>query len=185
MDKTVTARTISSLAEVNADDWNACAGTSNPFLLHAFLSSLEESGSCTAETGWLPQHLLLEGNQHKLIGAMPLYVKGHSQGEYVFDHNWAHAYENAGGHYYPKLQASVPFTPATGPRLLVPPGKSRERNQRILIRAATQVADNLGVSSLHITFPTEREWELMGDNGLLQRTGEQFHWENHGYESFE
>ena len=183
--KTVTARTISSLAEVSADEWDACAGTSNPFLLHAFLSSLEESGSCTAETGWLPQHLLLEGNQHKLIGAMPLYVKGHSQGEYVFDHNWAHAYENAGGHYYPKLQASVPFTPATGPRLLVPPGKSRERNQRILIRAATQVADNLGVSSLHITFPTEREWELMGDNGLLQRTGEQFHWENHGYESFE
>ena len=86
MDKTVTARTISSLAEVNADEWDACAGTSNPFLLHAFLSSLEESGSCTAETGWLPQHLLLEGNQHKLIGAMPLYVKGHSQGEYVFDH---------------------------------------------------------------------------------------------------
>lgn len=180
-----TARTISSLSEVSPSDWDACAGADNPFLFYAFLLSLEESGSCVAETGWLPHHLLLENDNDELIGAMPMYVKGHSQGEYVFDHNWAHAYENAGGHYYPKLQVSVPFTPATGPRLLTPPGESREKYQRFLINAATQVADKLGVSSLHITFPTENEWKLMGDTGLLLRTGEQFHWENKGYHSFE
>lgn len=183
-DDALGARTVSSLSEVNAGEWNACAGTDNPFLTHAFLHALEESGSCRAETGWLPQHVLLEGKGSALVGAMPMYVKGHSQGEYVFDHNWAHAYENAGGRYYPKLQVSVPFTPATGPRLLVPPGPGKERNQRLLIQAATQIADKLGVSSLHVTFPTESEWKLMGGTGLLQRTGEQFHWENAGYENF-
>jgi len=183
-DDALSARTVSSLSEVNAGEWNACAGTDNPFLTHAFLHALEESGSCRAETGWLPQHVLLEGKGSALVGAMPMYVKGHSQGEYVFDHNWAHAYENAGGRYYPKLQVSVPFTPATGPRLLVPPGPGKERNQRLLIQAATQIADKLGVSSLHVTFPTESEWKLMGGTGLLQRTGEQFHWENAGYENF-
>ena len=184
VDHTLTARTVSCLSEVNADEWNACAGNTNPFLSHAFLYALEESGSCTAETGWLPQHLLLEDHDNELVGAMPMYVKGHSQGEYVFDHNWAHAYEKAGGHYYPKLQVSVPFTPATGPRLLVPPGKDQERNRRLLIRAATQTADKLGVSSLHVTFATKSEWTLMGDTGLLQRTGEQFHWKNAGYVNF-
>jgi len=183
-DDALSARTVSSLSEVNAGEWNACAGTDNPFLTHAFLHALEESGSCRAETGWLPQHVLIEDKGSALIGAMPMYVKGHSQGEYVFDHNWAHAYENAGGRYYPKLQVSVPFTPATGPRLLVAPGPEKERNQRLLIQAATKIADKLGVSSLHVTFPTEAEWKLMGGTGLLQRTGEQFHWENAGYENF-
>ena len=182
---TLTARTISCLSEVDEAEWDACAGTANPFLSYAFLHALEESGSCTAQTGWLPQHLLLEDHNHELVGAMPMYLKGHSQGEYVFDHNWAHAFENAGGRYYPKLQVSVPFTPATGPRLLVSPRQDQEKTRQLLIRAATQVADKLGVSSLHVTFTTESEWRLMGNNGLLQRTGEQFHWENAGYQNFD
>ena len=181
----LSARTVARIAEVDADAWDACAGGDNPFVSHAFLDSLEQSGSCGAETGWLPQHLLLEDSSGKLVGAMPLYLKNHSQGEYVFDHGWADAFERAGGRYYPKLQCSVPFTPATGPRLLVPPGPEADARRDSLIAAATQVAERFGVSSLHVTFPTEAEWRRFGAAGFLLRTGEQFHWENRGWADFD
>ena len=179
------ARTISSIAEIAPEIWDACAGSVNPFVSHTFLSALEESGSCTSQTGWLPQHLVLEELGGSVLGTMPLYLKNHSQGEYVFDHGWAQAFENAGGSYYPKLQASIPFTPATGPRLLIAPGDGVEEKMRLLLQAAVQIAEKYKVSSLHFTFPTDREWKLMGEAGLLQRTGEQFHWSNDGYKTFD
>jgi predicted N-acyltransferase len=179
-------RTVSSIAEVPARAWNACAEPyRNPFILHEFLSALEESGSATAETGWLPRHLLLEDARGALIGCMPCYLKSHSQGEYVFDHGWADAYMRAGGRYYPKLQVSVPFTPVTGKRLLVRPGANSVECEALLLQAAIQVTDRLGVSSLHITFPTRAEWQLAGEFGLLQRTDQQFHWRNEGYGTFD
>src|SRR5271166_113191 len=114
-----TIRVHRRIAEIPAAAWDACAGPDNPFLSHAFLDALEESGSATAEQGWLPQHLALEDATGRLIGAAPLYLKSHSYGEYVFDHSWAAAYERAGGRYYPKLVCAVPFTPVTGPRILL------------------------------------------------------------------
>jgi predicted N-acyltransferase len=178
-------RVASRIDEVEAADWDACALPDNPFISHAFLKALEDSGSATAETGWLPQHLLLEDSGGTLIGCMPCYLKSHSQGEYVFDHGWADAYERAGGRYYPKLQASIPFTPVTGKRLLVRPGVEQDAREAILLQAAVQVADRLGVSSLHVTFLTREEWQLAGDLGFLQRTDQQFHWRNEGYDSFD
>ena len=181
-------RVVDGLAGVDAVAWDACANPpdepANPFVSHAFLSALEESGSATRRTGWLPQHLLLEDDRGRLAGAMPLYLKGHSRGEYVFDHGWANALENAGGRYYPKLQASVPFTPATGPRLLVPTGPGREAVEDALAAGAVELATRLGVSSLHITFLAQRQWERLGRLGLLQRTDQQFHWHNRSYGSF-
>ena len=175
----------SSIRDVKPADWDHCLGSDHPFLRHAFLSALEDSGSATAETGWLGQHLLLR-DDGRLVGAMPMYLKNHSAGEYVFDHGWADAFMRAGGKYYPKMQASVPFTPATGPRLLVSadhpdPGFARHA----LLSAAVQRCEQVGASSVHITFPTKDEWTLMGEAGLLQRTGVQFHWENAGYENFD
>src|SRR5690349_7460045 len=117
----VTVNVVSRLAELPADEWDACAGEDNPFLSYAFLEALESSGSATAETGWLPQHLAIEDGAGRLVAAAPLYLKTHSYGEYVFDWGWAWAYERAGGRYYPKLQCAVPFTPVTGPRLLLRP----------------------------------------------------------------
>ena len=183
-DDALILRVASSILDVPATGWDACAG-SNPFTSHAFLAALEESGSATAETGWLPQHLLLEDAKGGLLGCMPCYLKSHSQGEYVFDHGWADAYMRAGGRYYPKLQASVPFTPVTGRRLLSPPGEEPAERQALLLQAAVQVAGRLGVSSLHVTFLTRDEWLLAGQLGLLQRTDQQFHWQNAGYASFE
>lgn len=181
----LTARTIGGLDQIDAAAWDACAGTENPFVGHTFLKALEDSGSCTEETGWLPQHLLLETTGGELVGAMPLYLKSHSYGEYVFDHSWAHAFEQAGGRYYPKLQAAVPFTPATGPRLLAGSGPHNADHRAALARAAMQIAERLGVSSLHVTFPTESDWAVMGAQGYLQRTGEQFHWYNDDYRTFD
>jgi predicted N-acyltransferase len=182
----LTLRTVSSISDVPARAWYNCTALSpNPFTSHAFLLALEESGSATAETGWLPQHLLLEDAAGTLIGCMPCYLKAHSQGEYVFDHGWADAYIRAGGRYYPKLQVSVPFTPVTGRRLLVRPDDNRAEYEALLLQAAMQVADRLGVSSLHITFLTRPEWQLAGELGLLQRTDQQFHWQNEGYRSFD
>jgi predicted N-acyltransferase len=181
----VLLRVVSRIDEVPASDWDACALPHNPFISHTFLKALEESGSAAAETGWLPQHLLLEDSGGTLIGCMPCYLKSHSQGEYVFDHGWAEAYMRAGGRYYPKLQASIPFTPVTGKRLLVRPGVEEAEREAILLQAAVQVADRLGVSSLHITFLTREEWQLAGALGFLQRSDQQFHWRNEGYRSFE
>jgi predicted N-acyltransferase len=180
----VTIKVVSRISELPADEWDACAGDDNPFLSHAFLQALEASGSATAETGWLPQHLALEDGAGRLVAAVPLYLKSHSYGEYVFDWGWASAYERAGGHYYPKLQCAVPFTPVTGPRLLFradsPPAASDT-----LIAGMIELARRHKVSSLHVTFPTRDEWERLGAAGFLQRIGQQFHWENHDYGSFE
>ncbi len=178
-------RVAPRIAELPADAWDACAGRDNPFISHAFLSALEESGSATRKTGWLPHHLLLEDASGALLGAMPCYLKSHSQGEYVFDHGWADAYERAGGRYYPKLQAAVPFTPVPGNRILVTPGEGETERKALLLGAAIEVTGRLGVSGLHITFLTHDEWELAGELGLLKRTDQQFHWRNDGYASFE
>jgi len=177
-------RIVDGLAEVPAAAWDACAGSDNPFLCHAFLEALEASGSATAKTGWLPQHVLIEDAEGRLLAAAPLYLKSHSQGEYVFDHGWAQAYERAGGSYYPKLQAAVPFTPVTGPRLLVRPGAPPDTAET-LIAALVEVARAHKVSSLHVTFPTRKECERLGAAGFLQRSGQQYHWENRGYAGFE
>ncbi|ABS64410.1 protein of unknown function DUF482 [Parvibaculum lavamentivorans DS-1] len=182
-------RIVDSIGAVAPERWDACANPpgapANPFVSHAFLASLEESGSATRRTGWLPQHSLLEDDQGNLAGCMPLYLKNHSRGEYVFDHGWANAFENAGGRYYPKLQCSVPFTPASGPRLLVPQGPGREAAEEALIAGAVEYGNRLGVSSLHLTFLPERQWAHLGKIGLLQRTDQQFHWHNRGYSSFD
>jgi predicted N-acyltransferase len=177
-------RVVDRLAEVPAAAWDACAGIDNPFLSHAFLEALEASGSATASTGWLPQHVLVEDEGGRLLAAAPLYLKSHSQGEYVFDHGWAQAYERAGGSYYPKLQAAVPFTPVTGPRLLVRPDAPPDTTET-LIAALIEVARAHKVSSLHVTYPTRTEWEWLGAAGFLLRSGQQYHWENRGYASFE
>jgi predicted N-acyltransferase len=184
----VAIKIVKSLSEVSPEAWDACAGTDNPFVRHAFLSALEDSGSATGETGWLGQHLVIEDPAGGIAACAPLYLKNHSYGEYVFDWGWADAYERAGGRYYPKLQCAVPFTPVTGPRLLVnqalPDGQRREM-RLALIAGMAQLAQNLGVSSLHVTFPTEAEWEAFGDTGYLQRIGQQFHWENKGFKTFD
>ena len=181
----VEAHILSSITQVDADAWDRCAGPDNPFVRHAFLSVLEESGSSTGETGWQPRHIVLKTPQGAVLGAVPMYLKNHSYGEYVFDHGWADAFERAGGRYYPKLQVSVPFTPVTGPRLLAPPGPGAEAVRTALLSTCVGVCDQIGVSSVHITFPTEDEFDLMGEAGLLQRTGIQFHWLNEGYGSFD
>ena len=184
----VAIKVLKSLSEVSPEAWDACAGTDNPFVRHAFLSALEDSGSATAETGWLGQHLVIEDPAGGIAACAPLYLKNHSYGEYVFDWGWADAYERAGGRYYPKLQCAVPFTPVTGPRLLVNealPDSQRREMRLALIAGMAQLAQNLGVSSLHVTFPTEAEWEAFGSAGYLQRIGQQFHWENKGFKTFD
>jgi len=156
----------------------------NPLLTHAFLYSLEESGSATARTGWAGAHILVEDAAGKLLACAPAYLKSHSQGEYVFDHGWADAYERAGGAYYPKLQVSVPFTPATGRRLLLADGAG-EAERAALLQGLRAVVKKAGASSIHITFPTQPEWQALGAAGFLQRTGQQFHFFNRGYASFD
>lgn len=188
-DSPLSARVLGSIAEVEAAHWDSCANpgggvAEDPFLSHAFLRALEESGSATARTGWAPQHLVLE-QAGRVLGVAPLYLKSHSYGEYVFDQGWARAYEQAGGRYYPKLQIAVPFTPVTGRRFLVRPGPRADQFRRALVAAALELARRLDVSSLHVTFPSEAEWQELGALGFLQRTDQQFHWENKGYSSFE
>ena len=185
-----TIRMIDRISSVPGEAWDACANpggecADNPFLAHAFLSALEESGSASAKTGWAPRHLLLEDSFGALMGAVPMYLKSHSYGEYVFDHSWAHAFERAGGDYYPKLQVSVPFTPATGRRLLVRPGSDAAQRQAALANAAIKIAQSAGVSSLHFTFLPKAESELLGRAGFLLRTDQQFHWTNNQYRDFE
>ncbi len=180
----VTVKVVPRLADIPAAEWDVCAGADNPFLSHAFLEALEVSDSATAETGWLPQHLALEDEEGRLLGAVPLYLKTHSYGEYVFDWGWASAYERAGGRYYPKLQCAVPFTPVTGPRLLLRPDAGPDAADT-LIAAMIELARRHKVSSLHVTFPTPAQWERLGAAGFMLRTGRQFHWENAGYASFD
>ena len=157
----------------------------NPFISHDFLSSLELSGSVRDRTGWQPMHLLAEAADGTLLGAVPCYAKSHSQGEYVFDHGWADAYERAGGNYYPKLQVAVPFTPATGHRLLVRSGEHADAVRNALADQLADICKRSNASSVHVTFLPEDEWQMLGARGYLQRTHRQFHWENEGYASFD
>jgi predicted N-acyltransferase len=180
----LTVRIVDDLSTVPAAAWDECAGADNPFVCHAFLQALEESGSATRETGWLPQHVIIEDETKRILGAVPMYLKSHSYGEYIFDHGWASGYERAGGRYYPKLLAAVPFTPATGPRLLLHPDADPEI-RATLIAAMVEIAKARKVSSLHVNFMPEAEWKELGDAGFVQRIGRQFHWENNGYKSFD
>ena len=177
----LTLRLHPSIAEIPALEWDACAGTGNPFVSHAFLLALEESGSVSARTGWLPQHIALRDPAGRLLAAAPAYAKNHSYGEYVFDHGWADAFQRAGGQYYPKLQVASPFSPVPGPRLLTRDGLPPEA----LAGALAQVTQELGLSSCHVTFCTEAEWQALGEAGWLQRLGTQFHWHNNGYATFD
>ena len=181
----VKIKVLNDIAEIEPAEWDACAGPGNPFVSHGFLRILEQSGSVSGRTGWLPQHLAIEDENGRLIGVVPCYLKSHSYGEYVFDWGWADAFERAGGKYYPKLQISVPFTPVAGPRLMVRPGAEQEQTRLMLAAGLMELAKNHEVSSFHITFCTEDEWKTLGEAGLLQRMGQQFHWHNRGYESFD
>jgi len=185
----ITVKVLTGIGQADPQQWDACAGPDNPFLSHAFLLALEESGSATRRTGWQPTHLTAIDATGRIVGAVPMYLKSHSYGEYVFDHAWAHAYERAGGRYYPKLQVAVPFTPVPGPRLLVRPdvvaAGAGDAVLAGLIEAMEEVGRRYGVSSVHVTFPTEADWTRLGKAGWLQREGVQFHWENRGYASFD
>jgi predicted N-acyltransferase len=177
-------RLTERIGDIPAASWDRCAGTDNPFLSHAFLRALEVSGSATAKTGWLPQHLIAEDGEGRVLGAVPMYLKSHSYGEYVFDHGWADAYERAGGRYYPKLQIAVPFTPVPGPRLLLAP-EADPTVTDMLVAGLVEIAERHDVSSVHATFAEERDWQRLGAAGFLQRTGFQFHWANRGYATFD
>ena len=179
----------SGLRDIGQEAWDQCANPAldiyNPFLSYAFLSALEESGCATGKKGWAPCHFALHEANGKVAAVMPCYLKGHSYGEYVFDHAWADAYERAGGRYYPKLQTAVPFTPVTGRRVLVRPEISEEKAHALLASAAMQLAKQNRVSSWHITFATQPEWKSLGQLGLLQRKDTQYHWFNQGYSDFD
>jgi predicted N-acyltransferase len=209
----ITLEAVASASQIPAEDWDACANplpepaslngldtlasTSpaarscsasilryNPFVSHAFFLSVEESGSAVARTGWGPRHLLarLDG---QIAGIVPCYLKSHSQGEYVFDRGWADAYERAGGRYYPKLQVSVPFTPATGPRLLIRNGVDKDQIGTTLAGGLVALCDATKASSVHVTFAREAEAKFLAAHGFLLRNDQQFHWHNEGYGSFE
>jgi len=180
----VAVRVLEGMADVPAAAWDACAGDANPFVSHAFLAALEQSGSVGAEAGWLPRHLVVDDGAGGVLACAPLYVKSHSYGEYVFDHGWAQAYEQAGGRYYPKLLCGVPFTPVPGPRLLVRPDAPAETGDALAV-AMIELARRLGLSSIHVNFTTEAESRRLGRLGFLQREGQQFHWTNDGYATFE
>ena len=181
-------RVISALSEIDRADWDACANPQgaayNPFVSWDFLQALEEADCVSAATGWLPQHLVLDGSgasdRGRVAGVMPCYLKSHSQGEYVFDHGWAEAFEAAGGCYYPKLQASVPFTPVPGPRLMVRSGTDRQAGQHFLGAALAELARRHKVSSAHVNFASKDEWRILSECGYLRRTDQQFHWIDQG-----
>ncbi len=196
---------VSSVDQIAAADWDACAGAQtppigdapsarnscavsaaayNPFISHAFFSALEASKSACARTGWGPRHLVAKSGG-QVVGVVPAYLKSHSQGEYVFDRGWADAYERAGGRYYPKLQVSVPFTPATGPRLLIRDGTDASRVSAALAGGLVALCEATEASSAHVTFARESEWSFLTGHGFLQRTDQQFHWHNTGYSGFD
>jgi uncharacterized protein len=177
----LSARMESGVAALDQASWNNCAGTKNPFVSHAFLSALETSGSAVVSAGWQPVPLVIDAGGGNLIGALPAYAKSHSQGEYVFDHSWADAYNRAGGRYFPKLQIAVPFTPVPGPRLLT----DDDSVAAALIAGAEALVDRSGLSSAHATFIDERDRARFEAAGWLLRSGTQFHWANHGYACFD
>ena len=196
MTRALTVRSVQSIAEVAAAAWDACANPPargdgapdgerfNPFIAHAFLLALEHSRSVGGRSGWAPAHVLVEDSSGRLVAAAPTYLKAHSQGEYVFDHAWADAYQRAGGRYYPKLQVAVPFTPVTGRRLLVAPDAPAGVREALIagLRALREAA---GASSIHVTFPDARDGEALQRAGFVSRTGEQFHFVNAGYRDFD
>lgn len=180
-----TVKAVASIQEIGQQVWDSCAhptGTQvDPFVGFAFLNALEQSGSVAAETGWAPYHLVLESEAQETVAVMPLYLKSHSQGEYIFDYSWADAFERAGGSYYPKFLSAIPFTPATGRRLL---SRSNELND-YLSEGLRTVSEELGVSSVHLNFVDQEQWQALGKQGWLQRTHKQYHWLNQGYTDFE
>jgi predicted N-acyltransferase len=193
---TFTARVIPSISAVDAKAWDACANPPgrpadqaegerfNPFIAHAFLDALEASGSVGGRSGWTPAHVTVEDRRGRLVAAAPCYLKSHSQGEYVFDHAWADAYERAGGRYYPKLQVAAPFTPVTGRRLLVA-ADAPEGARETLVGALRELRKETRASSIHVTFPTAEDADRLSNAGFLVRTGEQFHFQCEDYRSFD
>jgi predicted N-acyltransferase len=176
----VVARIAPGIGTIPAEDWDACAGADNPFVSHAFLSALEDSGSAVSRAGWQPVPIVVDGADGKPAGILPAYAKSHSQGEYVFDHAWADAWQHAGGNYYPKLQIAVPFTPVPGPRLLLRDPSAAPA----LIAAAEMMVAEHELSSAHATFVTEEQLPLFEAAGWMIRAGSQFHWHNEGYKDF-
>lgn len=175
-----------AVTDIGRDAWDACAApTGDPFLSFDFLDACEASGSAVPQQGWAGRHLSLRDPEGTVRGVMPLWLKGHSQGEYVFDHSWADAYERAGGRYYPKLLSAVPFTPVTGHRFLAHPDADAGVVRQALLQGAVALTEQLGVSSLHVNFPTLEDWAAMGESGLLQRQDMQYVWRNDGYAAFD
>jgi len=175
-----------AVADIGREAWDACASfAGDPFLSFAFLDACEASGSAVPQQGWAGRHLSLVDETGRVLGVMPLWLKGHSQGEYVFDHSWADAYQRAGGRYYPKLLSAVPFTPVTGPRFLAHPDADAATVRQALLQGAIALTEQLDVSSLHVNFPTQDDWNAMGEAGLLLRQDMQFVWRNDGYATFE
>ena len=185
----ITVKVVSRIAEVDGAEWDICAGVDapdgNPSVGYAFLHALEESKSVRPESGWQPQHLVVEDAAGNVAGAVPMYLKSHSMGEYVFDYGWANAYERAGGQYYPKLQASIPFTPVTGPRLLVRPGPGAETTRAALVAGMIEWTHRNDISSLHVTFPNEQDGAYFEQTEFLIRHNHQYHWYNNGYQTFD
>ena len=179
------ARFLDSIAQISARDWNALAGASQPFLRHEFLLALEESGCAAPRTGWEPKHLVLEDSAGNAVAAMPLFRKGHSRGEFVFDFSWAGAYAQHGLKYYPKLLTAVPFTPVSGPRILLAPQADAKSLTKLVVRAVIEYAEDAQLSSWHVLFPSEDIAADLERAGLILRRDCQFHWFNHGYDSFE
>ena len=190
MDANTTPRATvtDTIADIDAVSWDRLANPdpahANPFLAHAFLKALEDARCVGEGSGWHPRHVVLEEGG-SITGVMPAYLKTHSQGEYVFDHSWAEAYTRAGGRYYPKLQCAVPFTPVPGPRLLVQQGEGAEAREGVLAGAGLALMGQSKASSMHVTFVDEAQWRRLGAAGFLQRIGQQFHFANPGYTSFD
>lgn len=188
-EREATIQVLNGIGEIDAEAWDRNANpdpqTYNPFLSHAFLKALEDADCVCARTGWQPQHLVLSQSDGAVDGCMPLYAKSHSKGEYVFDYGWADAYENAGGSYYPKLLAAVPFTPVPGRRLLVHDGPHQSERRGLLATGAVELVKRHDVSSFHLNFLVEDEWEEMSRLGFLKRTDQQFHWRNEDYATFD
>lgn len=177
-------RIVNSIAELPAEQWDALVGERSPFLEHDWLATLEEAGCVAPERGWAPHHVVVEADG-RLIGACPLYLKGNSEGEFIFDYEWAYAARSAGVQYYPKLLVAVPFTPAGGTRFLTAPEADRPALVQVMGEALREVAEQNGLSSVHVNFCEADEVEALRPLGYLERVGMQYHWLNHGYASFE
>jgi len=176
---------LSGLNEISAQEWNTVTGDSYPFIRHEFLYGLERTGCVNTETGWQPRHAIVREGNGKVVGVLPLYLKSHSYGEYVFDWSWADAWQRNGLAYYPKLVTAIPFTPATGPRLCLASGYTHKDIWPIVVEAISKMAETGGISSWHVLFPEEACSRLLSIEGMHQRTATQFHWFNEGFNNFE